>query len=436
MELLDRDSELNALHRALDQARSGRGGTVLVCGESGIGKTSLIRRFLDDAADAVILEGRCDNLIAPRAFGPFRDMARSSDHLPSEFELHPDRDRLLVALHDVLDNSLRPTIVVVEDAHWLDDASLDVVRYFIHRIHELHGLLVVSLREGELPQHHPLRSATTGPTNQPPQRLELEPLSAEAVATLATGSGYPTEQLLAASGGNPFYLSEVLASAPDDLPKTIRDTVTARAAQLSNGALAVIQVLSVIPDGADPALARALFGNDPGLLEEAEESGLLEATPRRIRFRHELGQRAVEESLSFGRRLACNQQWLEALIATDADPTMLVHAARAAGDAAQATSFALAMLRDDVAPTSHREIWTLSLIALEHTAELDNAEIAALHLRAAQAGRASNRHSAARTHAYEAVRLLEEGNDPSALAGALMVAAVLSGALGEYGRAT
>lgn len=435
MELLEREAELGALHAALDEARSGRGETVFVCGESGIGKTSIIRQFLDEVEEAAVLEGRCDNLIAPRAFGPFRDMARSSEHLPTELELHPDRDLLLRGLHDLLASSLRPTVLVIEDAHWLDDASLDVVRYILHRISRLHGLLILSLRESELPHSHPLRTASVGPSHQPPQRLELGPLSAAAVAKIAARFGYETERLMAASGGNPFYLTEVLASAPHGLPATIRDTVAARAARLSGTALEVVQVLSVIPDGADPALARALFGDDPAALEEAEASGLLESTPRRIGFRHELAQRAVEESLSFARRLACNQQLLEALITTDADPTMLVHAARAAGDAKRATSFALEMLRSGVAPTSHREIWTLSRIALEHTAELTRAEIAGLHLRAARAGQAVNRHSEARVHASEAVSVLRHGEDPAALVEALMEAAFLAGALGDYGGA-
>ncbi len=433
--LLDRDRELDALHEALERARTGQGDVVLVVGESGIGKTAVVRTFVADADDAVVLWGRCDNLIVPRSFGPFRDMARASEHLPNEMELRPDRDELLVALHDLLAGTLRPTIVVIEDAQWIDDASLDVLRYLIHRIDRLHGMLIITFRDEELTTRHPLRLATSGPSNRPPVRLPLRPLSRDAIASLAAGSGYDVDQLVAGSAGNPLYLSEVLSSASGDLPATIRDSVGARLARLSPDALAVVQLLSVTPDGADPALARALFGNCPDALEEAERSGLLEVAGRRIRFRHELGRQAVEGSLSFGRRLACNQQLLDALVAVDADPTLLVQVARAAGDAARATRYAVDLLERAVAPTSHREAWTLASIALECTSGLDTSEIVDLHLRAARAGRAVNRLTEAQLHVDQAITMLEDGSDPGTLAAALVEGGLVAAARGEYGRA-
>lgn len=434
--LLERAGELGALHAALDEAAAGYGQTVFVCGEAGIGKTSVIRAFLADAADTTMLVGRCDNLIAPRAFGPFRDMIRSSGLLPGELEAYPDRDSLLDALLDILGSALRPSIVVIEDAHWIDDASIDVVRYLLHRMPNLHGLLILSFRDDELAERHPLRAMVTGPSDRPPLRLAPEPLSSQAVATLAAGSGYEPERLMSVTGGNPFYLTEVLAVPPGDLPLSVRHTVTARAARLSDRGRLALQVLSVVPAGAAPALARALFADDPTALDEAEQSGLLEAGADRIRFRHELGRRTIEESLSFSQRLECNQRVLDALIATGADATTLVHVARAAGDADQATAFAMRMLRDEVAPTSHREIWTLARVALEHTARLSQAEIADLHLRAAAAGQAANHISDARIHAREAVRILREGGekDPE-LVRALLTSAALSGTLGEHQQA-
>ncbi|MDH3498915.1 MAG: AAA family ATPase [Acidimicrobiia bacterium] len=433
MELLDRAGELRELETALANARGGQGGAIFVTGEAGIGKTRLITAFLDRAGKVRPLFGLCDDLLAPRAFGPFREIARTSGELPSAVATEPERDHLLAALVDAMDSKMHPAILVIEDAQWADEASLDVIRYLSRRMTQLAALLIVSFRDDALEAHHPLIEMAAGTANRAVVRLRLGGLSEASVAELAAGTGYDPADLLAMSGGNPFYLGEVLAAAPNELPQTIRDTVAARAARLSDAGRSALEVLAVVPNGASPTLARALFNGDTAVIEEAEASGLLDTTHGRLRFRHELGRRAIDSSLSFARRMACNRIVLDALEATGADPATLVHFAVGAGEGERAAAFARAAIPEADRVASHREVWTLCRIALEHTATRPPLESAELHLIACRAGNAINSHMQAKQHADHALSLIRsaEGAAPQQLAEALLSAALTSHVLGR-----
>src|SRR3712207_5677533 len=129
--LLERDDALGSLLGALERCRRGTGGVVVVAGEAGIGKTSLIQAFLAEAGDrARFLVGACEDLLTPRPLGPLRDMFRDAG-LPRP-DGDADRDQWIDALLAQCPPgppSRAPTVVVVEDVHWADDATLDVLRY-------------------------------------------------------------------------------------------------------------------------------------------------------------------------------------------------------------------------------------------------------------------------------------------------------------------
>jgi predicted ATPase len=146
--LVERDAQLGRLAAALEDARQGRGSTVLVSGEAGIGKTSLLQEFADGAwPTARVLVGACEDLLTPRPLGPFRDMARDAGGLAGL--AGDDRDAFLDALLAEMGFTQRPAVVIVEDAHWADAASLDIIRYLARRIDRLSALLVVSYRDEE-----------------------------------------------------------------------------------------------------------------------------------------------------------------------------------------------------------------------------------------------------------------------------------------------
>ncbi len=441
-QLFERSADLDLLHAGFDGARQGAGGTVVVCGSAGMGKTSLVQYFLAGLEDATVFVGGCDDLIAPRSFGPFRDMARTSGLLDDELIRNPNREDLLAGLMDVLDRPSRPAVVVVEDAHWADDASIDVLRYLTRRIISMHALLVITLRDREVDRSHPVRNLLAGPTSTAPDRIDLRALSLDAVTDmvdLARAEGHACDlepsALHEVSGGNPYLAVQLVLAQPGDAARSARETLVARAERLSPAGREVLQVLSVLPEGADPTVARLLFGDHPGALHEAEGSGLLTSTTDRIRFRHELGRTAIVESLSFGERMASTNRVLDALVSSGADPTLLVHLSRAAGDGRRATRFAVEVLDDGLAPTNHREIWKLTRIALECTIDLSPERIGALHLAAARSGRVANHHAEAVAHAEQAVELAtEHGADDDTLASAWLTLAMTRAANGDHHR--
>lgn len=442
--LVEREDDLDVLLAAYEAATAGSGSTVVVCGSAGMGKTTLVRAFLDRAEGATVFLGGCDDLIAPRSFGPFRDMARTNGLLADELVRDPNREDLLDGLFDVLNRPTRPAVMVVEDAHWADDASIDVLRYLARRIVDLHAVLIVTLRDREVDRSHPVRNLLAGPTSAAPTRISLRPLSVEAVAGLVRSlradgveSGFDPRSLHEVSGGNPFLVDQLLSSGPGDATRSARETLVARAERLSPDGQAVLQILSVLPEGADPTMARMLFGDLAGALHQAEGSGLLASTTDRIRFRHELGRTAIVESMSFGERMAATNQVLDALIDTGADPSLLVHLSRSAGDGRRATRFALDVLDGGLAPANHREVWKLTRIALECTTDLTAERMAALHLAAAAAGRSTNHHTEAVRHAEKGVELLiENGGAEGALASAWLELATARAATGDHHQAS
>ncbi len=447
--LLERTADLEALHEAFARARSGQGATVMICGAAGMGKTSLVQAFLgavtpdnnDDSESAdtrpVVLHGGCDDLLAPRSFGPFRDMAEAGGLLPREAVAGARREELLTSLTTLLDRPSRPAVIVIEDAHWADDASIDVMRYLARRIVSMHALMIVTLRDEEVTRSHPVRRLLTGPSSCAPLRLDLQPLSVDAVADLAGDHALDPMYAHSVTGGNPFLVRELLTADSEDATHSARATLVARAERLSPEARTVLQMLSVLPEGADPSAARLLFDDATDALHEAERSGLLASSAERIRFRHELGRNAVVSSMSFSERMAATSRVLSALLDVGADPTSLVHISRAAGDARRATRFALEVLDGGLAPNNHREAWQLARIALECTTELTSEQVARLHERAAKAGLATNNHAQAVVHAEKSVHAhLDDDADGSALAAAYLTLAKARRRVGDWQRST
>ena len=409
-DLVDRGTELETLTRCFESACDGAGTAVMICGPAGMGKTSLVQAFLaslDEREDVpTVLRCGCDDLIRPRPFGPFRDMIRSSGLLSDELAVDPNQEDILVGLTDLLDRPNRPAVLVVEDAQWADDASIDVMRYLARRVVSLHAMLVITTRDDDAGGNHHVRNLLTGSSSSAPVHIGLGPLSLQAVDQLAADSSLDGRYLHEVTGGTPLLVRQLLSADDEDATRLARETLMSRAAALSPEGRAVLQTLSVIPEGAAPTLVRALFSDQPSSLHEAEGTGLLLSTKSHIRFRHELARLAVVEAMSFGERMAATDRALDALTETGEDPTVLVHIARAAGDGPLATRFALDVFEQGLAPEDHRGAWTLARIALECTVELSTERTAWLHTTAAVAGRAINRHIEATHHGERALQLL------------------------------
>jgi len=185
--LLERDAELAVLDNAATAAVAGAGAVVLLSGEAGIGKTSLLRAFVRAAPPAVrVLAGACDDLLTPRTFGPLHDAVRPLGGPLAEALRSGDRDRVLSESLALLAES--PTVLVVEDAHWADDATLDVLRFVGRRIADLPAVLVMSYRDDEIDRNHPLQRVLGALGGEHTHRLRPARLSRMAVARLAGGT--------------------------------------------------------------------------------------------------------------------------------------------------------------------------------------------------------------------------------------------------------
>ena len=358
-ELLERGGEFAVLEECLGMVRgSSRGCLVLVSGEAGIGKTVLLRRFCEaSGGSARVLWGGCDSLFTPRALGPLLDIAQlAGGELARSLEggARPS-DVAAVLMREA--GSRAPTIVVFEDVHWADEATLDVLGLLGRRIESFPALLLATYRD-ELDRAHPLRVVLGELPSGRVRRLQLLPLSSSAVATLAEREGADAEQLYRQTGGNPFFVTEVLAAGGDEVPQSVRDAVLARASRLSSAARALLEAVAIAPPQCELWLLEALAGKELERLEECLASGMLEAQPQGVAFRHELARLALEESLPPNRRLALHRQALTSLAAPPAgapDLARLAHHAEAAAMARAVLKYAPAAAVRAASVGAHRE---------------------------------------------------------------------------------
>jgi predicted ATPase len=179
MDLLERERDFEQLAQLWQAAMVGQGSTVLVSGEAGIGKTALVEQFVRELRQRTrCLWGACDALFTPRPLGPLHDMAaQTSGALPALLQRETTRSVLFATFLDELRTGDRPTIVVIEDVHWADEATLDLLTFLGRRIARLPALLLLTYRDDELGRTHPLRAALGDLPSAAVARLRLAPLS-------------------------------------------------------------------------------------------------------------------------------------------------------------------------------------------------------------------------------------------------------------------
>jgi DNA-binding CsgD family transcriptional regulator len=393
--LLEREAVLAKLGGLARGVGRGAGRVVLVRGEAGVGKTAVITAFAARLDPSVqVLAGGCDPLTAPRPLGPLLDalaeLGAAAGALGAAIDACDTAAlyrRLLAMLRDG-----HRWVWLIEDAHWADGATLDLLRFLARRVASLPLLLVVSYRDDELDAQHPLSVALGDVAScAAVNRIGLAPLSREAVATLASGSGVNAEQLYRLTGGNPFFVTEVLAAGPDalarnELPRSVSEAVWGRLARLSAQARQTAQAVAVCGPHADAALVYQLCPAAEAGLAECLDAGMLVAQDAAIGFRHELARRATLDRVDDYQRKTLHTRALAALDQPPLDPNTVpalafhadqagdheaairhgtAAAQRAAGLGAYrqaAELYALVLRHADTAPTEQRASW------LEHHA--------------------------------------------------------------------
>jgi len=355
MQLLERESAIAKLERAAEAARAGSGKVVLLSGEAGAGKSSLVRNVVDRLPGQSWVAGYCEGLDTPEPLGPFREIAaRLGGDLDRlfKFTATPEAPDVLTALH-----RSRASVVVIEDLHWADQASLNLVRYVGRRVAELGGLLLLTYRNDELSIVHPLRRILGSlATSEHVSRIELQPLSLAAVRVLAAPSGHDPVILHERTGGNPFFVTEVLTSgAAKNVPHAVKDLVGARIAQLGDAQRDLLQLVALLGH-AEPRLIRLASPTAPGDVDAVIAAGLLRMVEGTLAFPHELTRQAIVGTIAPQRGLVLHALALDALIrARDTDTTRLATHAGGARDAEAIARYAPHAAREAAAAGAYRE---------------------------------------------------------------------------------
>ncbi|MGE3074518.1 MAG: AAA family ATPase [Dehalococcoidia bacterium] len=366
MKLLERSGELEFIATGAMEALRGEGRAIAIAGDAGAGKSSLARVAVSCVGPVRVLRGSCDPLATPRPLGPIRDIFGD---LGSTMSLIEAQNTALTAVGEAAFAALKtePTVVFIEDTQWIDEASVDVLRFILRRIGALPVLLLLTYRNDEIGMSHPLRALLGDlARTERAATMTLRPLSEAAIAELLAGTRLDPATVLRTTGGNPFFVTEIARQPEEQVPLTIRDAVLASTGGLSESDLETLQLLAAAPDGTDDRLLVALCIDLPAL-RRLEATGLLVRTRRGLGFRHELARLAVEESIPPGASPALHARLLDALESTGSKEwALLTHHARAAADRVRATRFALSAADEAVRTGAHLEGAAFLAQALEN----------------------------------------------------------------------
>jgi DNA-binding CsgD family transcriptional regulator/tetratricopeptide (TPR) repeat protein len=367
MELIERGAYLAALGAHFASAIAGHGRLVLVGGEAGVGKTSLVRAFAEEqAGKARLLRAACDGLFTPEPLAPLDELVPGLDRTGG-------RRELFAAAREALGS--RTTIAIVEDVHWSDEATLDLLRYLGRRLDGTTALVIATYRDDEIGPQHPLRLVLGDVESA--RRIALPPLTEDGVRALAEGSDVDARELYRQTGGNPFFVTEVLAAGGAGVPSSVRDAVLARAARLDLSARRILDAAAVAGSETDLPFLEGIVGEPLRGLDVCLAAGVLQSLDGGVGFRHELARRAVEEAIDPLRRSEFHARALDAL-RESGDSARLAHHAEAAGDAAAVLEHAHAAAERAAERGAHREAAEQYARCLRFADELPSEDIAEL----------------------------------------------------------
>ncbi|MBO3745012.1 AAA family ATPase [Streptosporangiaceae bacterium NEAU-GS5] len=370
-----------ALAEYAGEAGRGQGRLVLVAGEAGVGKSALVERLQQELPAARWSWGACDGLFTPRPLGPLFDLAdQLGGRLQDLCRSGTDRMELFRALLRQVGEPGVLDVVIVEDIHWADEATLDLLRFAGRRLRDAWVLLIATYRD-DIHARGDLLPITLGDlvTQRSTRRIELAPLSKHAVEVLAEGSGWDAAELFRLTGGNSFYVTEVLQADARAVPTSARDAVLARAARLTPPSRAVLDAAALTGSRVDLRLLESITECTPAIVDELLACGLLVADGTWVRFRHEIARLAVAQAIVSHRGAVIHRRILDALRARgcDDDALMAFHA-QAAGDDAAVLRHAQAAARRAAGLGAHREAAAQFELALRFAADADSALIAGL----------------------------------------------------------
>jgi DNA-binding CsgD family transcriptional regulator/type II secretory pathway predicted ATPase ExeA len=416
--MVGRSEALAALKAALERAPA----VVLVAGDAGIGKTRLVREFTA-AAEATVLWGDCVPMQAGELpYAPFTAALRgiAEPAPPTLREPGDARAQRFEAVVSALGRLTRdgPVVLVIEDLHWADDATQDLLRFLVRNLEGMPLLVVTTVRTDEPHVPAPLQRLIAELTRSA-ERLDLAPLDREQTARQLAGIlGVAPEEstvarIHASAEGNPYFAEELLAAGVRSAP--LRSVLLARLADLDADGRRVVELVAVIGQGVEHDLLMRVTGGAEATVRELVHRGALVCDGGRYRFRHALAGEVVYAGLLPSERRAHHAAIARALEAGPPDRAALAHHLYEAGEHASALRAALAAADEAEAVYAFgaarhqleraRELWP-RVDPAERPAEVDEVE---LLRRLAEATRAAGDWEGALPIAESALALADRG---------------------------
>lgn len=371
MLLLERSSYLKDLQTRFHSLDS-EGHTVFLLGEAGVGKTSLVTEFLNALGeDAVSFTGACDSLFTPRPLGPLFDIA---PQLGSGFSdlLKNERDRSVIfsQLYSHLISFENRVVLVIEDIHWADEATNDFIKFLGRRIARVKCLLILTCRNDELHSRHPVKSLFGELAPGTFTKTYVQVLSRQAVNEFSLSKGNNSgEKIYSLTGGNPFYVSEILANENHRIPERVKDSILAVFHSKDEHVRSFWELLSILPSRIEFDIVRKLEQDFPNAIDEALSSGVIVDRKDYLAFKHELFRLTIEESLSKYRQRNLHGLILKMLLEETGDVNLaqLVHHARLAEDRVLVGRYAPKAAREASLLGAHMESSRLYQIAIDYS---------------------------------------------------------------------
>ncbi|WP_028067831.1 helix-turn-helix transcriptional regulator [Solirubrobacter soli] len=359
--MIGRERELARLRAAMGELQDGAPAVVAVAGEPGIGKSRLLRALREDAGERgmLVLSGRAAEFERELPYGALVDaldahlrtlddtrlrglehsqLARIFPALEHEAPQAPmlaaERYRAHRAVIELIGRlaATRPLVLTLDDVHDADPALLELLVALLRRAPDARVLVAVAMRRAQIPP--PLAEALNGAQRDGTVvRLDLRPLDPSDALELIGPDVPPAQRdaVLRESGGNPFYLEQLVRAGGDVLPTTVTEAIRGELRALDSSARRLLEGAAVAGDPFEPDLAAAASSLDVGealeLLDGLLAAGFVRETrvPREFAFRHPLVRRAVYESAGGGWRLAAHARVASALEARGAAPAQLAH---------------------------------------------------------------------------------------------------------------
>lgn len=415
MKLLEREAYLDTMNSIFNGIAGSGGHTLFIAGEAGIGKTSLVREFTNKIENKTrILSGGCDALFTPRPLGPLFDI---SANLSPEFQRilrsNANRSALFNAFLDELKGKNQSTILIFEDVHWADEATLDLIKYFSRRVNLVNCLFIVTYRDDDADRELRLRTIMGEIPARQQTRMNIQRLSMDSVEVLAKNSHLEAGEVYRLTRGNPFYVTEILAHYSPGIPENIKDSILSVFYAQPERVRNLWQQVSTLSGKIDIKLLELIIPNLYTEIEQCIKSGVLLMEEQHLMFKHELYRKTIEESLTAYKRIHLHSRVLEVLLSHrkgDDDLALIVHHAKNAHNKQVVAEFAPLAARDAAIHGAHYEAAKLLLTAIRYSDSEENA-LAGLYEQYAYECYLTNQISSAIEAQKKALSIWMSGNE-------------------------